>query len=340
MPAEKNKRPTLRDVAKAAGVSYQSVSRVINDQPGVSDKLRAKIKRIMDEMGYQPNRAAQMLSSRRSQLLEVITTSVYFEYPIASIVNEAKTHGYNVMVSPVAPDRAQLRDVLRGAEARLVDGLILLLIDLRLDDETELFDLCGTVPFVQMNAFLGSKTPSVIIDQAAGAQMATQHLIDLGHTHIAKVCGPMTHHDAIMRYEGWRDTLAANGLEPGPVIECDYFRPSSGQRAIIDLVDSGQEFTAVFAGNDDLAFGVMDGLRACGLRVPEDVSVVGFDDIELAAFAAPHLTSVAQQFSELGSLTVTYLLERIANPAASIHQRVISPKLMIRDSTCPPKARR
>lgn len=330
------KRPTLRDVAQVAGVSYQSVSRVINDQPGVSDRLRAKIKRIMRDMHYQPNRAAQMLSSQRSKLIEVITTSVFFEAPLAAIMNAVKAHGYHVTFNPVGPDPAQFKAAIRGAEARMVGGMLLLPIDVHFDDETELFELCGAVPFVQLIAMPGSKVPSVVVDQVAGAQMAVQHLIDLGHTQIAHVCGPATHVDAITRAEGWQDTLVANGLTPGPMVMGD-FRAASGRDAVHELLDTGETFTAVFAGNDDMAFGVLDGLRARGLRVPDDVSVVGFDNIELSEAANPRLTTVDQDFRELGALAVGYLLEFINNPQMSVHQRVIQPELIIRDSTCPPK---
>jgi DNA-binding LacI/PurR family transcriptional regulator len=181
---------------------------------------------------------------------------------------------------------------------------------------------------------LGVSLPSVIYDQAKGARLATQHLIDLGHRQIAEITGPLLNYDAHDRHEGWVATLADNGIPQGPYVESD-FTIEDGYQAMCRLLDGGKEFTAVFVGNDSMALGGQTALRQRGLRVPEDISVVGFDDVPETAHLVPGLTTIRQDFQLLGQLAVEYIIDLIEKPDAPIYQRVLPPKLIIRESTRP-----
>jgi len=181
---------------------------------------------------------------------------------------------------------------------------------------------------------LGVSLPSVIYDQAKGARLATQHLIDLGHRQIAEITGPLLHYDAQGRHAGWIDALADNGLEQGPFVESD-FTIEDGYRAMNQLLDEGGEFTAIFIGNDSMALGAQTALRQRGLRVPNDVSVVGFDDVPETAHLVPGLTTIRQDFQLLGQLAVEYIIDLIEKPDTPVYQRVLPPKLIVRESTRP-----
>lgn len=192
--------------------------------------------------------------------------------------------------------------------------------------------LTDGVPFVQVGAKLGANLPSVIYDQVQGGRLATQHLIDLGHRKIATITGPLLNYDAFGRQEGWTATLKDNGLELGPNVEGD-FTIEGGYQAMNHLLDTGAEFTAVFVANDSMAFGAHTALREHGLRVPADISIIGFDDIPESAHFVPGLTTIRQDFHLLGRLAVEYVVSMIENPETPVHQRVLPPKLILRGST-------
>jgi DNA-binding LacI/PurR family transcriptional regulator len=195
-----------------------------------------------------------------------------------------------------------------------------------------LIQLTDGVPFVQIGARLGAAIPSVIYDQAQGARLATQHLIDLGHRQIAEISGPLLNYDAHDRHAGWLKTLEDCGLTPGASVEGN-FNIEGGYRAMSRLLDQGAEFTAVFIGNDSMAMGAHTALREQGLRVPDDVSIVSFDDIPEAAHFVPGLTTVQQDFDRMGRLATEFLVSLIKSPDTPVHQRVLQPKLVVREST-------
>ena len=181
---------------------------------------------------------------------------------------------------------------------------------------------------------LGSRVPSVIIDQHYGTEQAVRHLIDLGHKRIAEISGPADPGwvDARLRHAGYLDTLATHGLKPGPVASGDW-TAASGAEAAERLLGEGAPFTAIVAGNDQMALGAIHELRRAGKRVPEDVSVVGYDDTPEAPYYDPPLTTVRQDFEALGQQSVDYLLGLIDVPETPMQQRVLSPTLVVRAST-------
>jgi LacI family transcriptional regulator len=324
------KRYTIYDVADAAGVSYQTVSRVINKRANVSEETRLRVINAIQELEYRPNKSAQVLNTQRSYLLEVIALDIIAGAPAIDTMSYlAKEQGYKVMISAI--DKEDLESVLQDALGRYVDGIIFICSSVRISS-SRFRDLCQKTPFVQMIAEYGTAIPSVVLDQQYGSQLATRHLIDLGHRHIAEISGPRDNVDSKARHEGWLAALAECGLNPGPSAP-GRFTIEGGYEAAGELLDAGQPFTAIVSANDEMALGAMRALHNRGLRVPEDISVVGFDDIHFAAYTTPPLTTVRQDFRLMAKHTVDYIIELIEKPDALLEQRVIVPQLVVREST-------
>jgi DNA-binding LacI/PurR family transcriptional regulator len=326
----KTKRPTVRDVAREAGVSYQTVSRVINNNSHVSPRTRSKVQKAIDSLGFRPNRAAQILQTERSHTIEVVMFYFGFNRFMYEMARTAHEMGYHFVISAITED--EFAHTLESASSRFVDGLILIPLIPVLDEYEQLLRLTENIPFVQIGAKLGANLPSVIYDQAQGARLATQHLIDLGHRQIAEITGPIPNYDAHDRHQGWLATLKDNGIAPGPVVRGD-FTIEGGYAAMCQLLERSPEFSAVFIGNDSMAIGAMTALRERGLNSPDEVSVVSFDDVPEAAHFLPGLTTVRQDFNLLGHLAIEYIVTMIENPNTPIYQRVLTPKLIVRGST-------
>jgi DNA-binding LacI/PurR family transcriptional regulator len=326
----KTKRPTLRDVAREAGVSYQTVSRVINDDQHVSSLTRSRVRKAIDTLGFRPNRAAQIMQTESSQTIEVVMPYYGFNRVLYDMARATNQLGYHFVISAIAPE--EFAETLDSGASRFVDGFILIPLISIIDDYDELVRLTAGIPFVQIGARLGANLPSVIYDQAQGARLATQHLIDLGHQQIAEISGPLANYDAYDRHEGWMATMKDNGLNLGPSIEGD-FTIDGGYAVMNTLLDRNANFTAIFVANDSMAFGAHTALRQRGLRVPDDISIVGFDDIPESAHFVPGLTTVHQDFEQLGRLAVEYIVSMIDDPKTPVYQRVLIPKLVVRGTT-------
>ena len=351
MPHASPKRATLNDVAKAAGVSYQTVSRVINDSPQVSGKTRRRVIQEIETLGYKPNRAAQALAKRRTFTLEVISFGLGYFGPaqmLTSVEQAAKTLGYKTMFSTSEDMTLDDLYMLGGELAGLVDGIIII-SPVSTSNSAQIARAFQGLPFIQVGNRLGDPGPSVVIDQGYGIALATQHLISLGHRRIVEIAGPLNWsnlghpeseasagslhwYDAEERHEGWVATLQANGLATHMSVSGDW-TPGSGYQAMQQLLASGAEFSAVVAGNDQMALGAMRALREQGIGIPEDVSIVGFDDVPEAAYFEPPLTTIRQEFSGLGKQSVEYLIQLIEAPDTPPHQRVLQPTFVTRSST-------
>jgi len=323
-------RATLRDVAREAGVSYQTVSRVINDSTSVAPATRNRVLKAISALDYHPNRAAQMLQTNRSHTIEVVMPYFGFNRVLYDMARSAHQSGYHFIISAI--DNDEFAHTLESASSRFIDGLVLIPLVPIVDDYDELVELTRGIPFVQIGAKLGANLPSVIYDQVQGARLATQYLIDLGHRQIAEITGPLLNYDAADRHEGWQITLANNGLESSLSVDGN-FTIEGGYQAMCQLLDQGAQFTAVFAGNDSMALGAHTALRQHGLLVPDDVSIVGFDDVPESAHLVPALTPIRQDFQLMAQLAVEYIISLIENPTTPIYQRVLPPKLIIREST-------
>lgn len=333
------RRHTLRDVAERAGVSYQTVSRVINNHPYVAHETRVRVQAAIEALDYRPNKAAQSLAAKRSQTLAVMTFGMDYYGPAQMVINiehAAGAAGYDLIFANVPELHI---DHIRAAMERLerwqVDGMILItpVPGIQYEDVGKGH---SNIPVVLIDAPLGSTTPSVVVDQGFGGRIITQHLLDLGHQALCEISGPLDWFGAAVRHQNWIQTLQAAGYKPGQSVEGDW-TAMGGYRAACTLLDGGTPFTGLVVGNDQMAMGALRALHERGLRVPEDVSVGGFDDIPEACCFEPPLTTVRQDFETLGRQSIAYLVQHIEHPDTPAEQRVIYPELIVRASTAPPK---
>ncbi|HVU11057.1 MAG TPA: LacI family DNA-binding transcriptional regulator [Phototrophicaceae bacterium] len=329
---------TLRDVARRAGVSYQTVSRVINNQGPVAEATRQRVLDSIAELDFHPNKVARSLAAHYSQTLALIAFGLDFYGPAQMVINiehAARTAGYDLIFSNVpTPSARSLQTTLNSIRRWKVDG-ILMIVPIREMSSDNLARLDEGIPIVQINGQLGAPTPSVIVEQRYGSRLAAQHLIEQGHRCIAEISGPLNWFDAVERHESWETTMREAGLEPRLSIAGDW-SAASGYAAAQRLLEQDADFTALVVGNDQMALGVIHALRERGLRIPQDVSLVGFDDIPEAAFFDPSLTTIRQDFSALGRRGIEYLVERIQNPELIVQQQTIYPEFVLRASTAPP----
>ena len=336
---KRQQRSTLHDVADQSGVSYQTVSRVINNHPSVSPETRARVERAIAMLNYRPNKVAKSLVVKQSNTLAVLTFGMNQFGPTQMMLNierASKELGYDLVFSNInAPTYDQIKHALDSLSERQVDG-ILAISPVPGMSYDEMMRLSGHAPIVQIDTELGLEVPSVVVNQRYGSQIITEHLLNLGHTRLAEISGPLNWLGAQARHEQWYETLTGAQLTPGPSVEGDW-TATSGYHAVHRLLSTGITFTALVVGNDQMALGAIYALHEYHLHVPEDVSVVGFDDIPESAYFMPPLTTVRQDFSQLGDVGVRYLLERIQHPDAPPRQHVIYPTLVIRRSAARPR---
>jgi LacI family transcriptional regulator len=326
---------TIKDVAKAAGVSVATVSRVVNDSGPVRAETRRRITEIAAKLHYTPNSAARSLSTRKTHALGVLLPDLYGEFfseVIRGIDQAAQRRGYHILVSSSHSDRAQVESALRAMQGR-VDGLLLMSPDL---DATALgANLHGGLPVVLLNCQVeGTEHSSLTIDNYGGAYAMVRHLLDHGHTRVAMIKGADSNHDAIERLRGYRAALADAGLPRSARCELDGdFTEITGYKAAGRLAAMKTRPTAVFCANDQMAIGAMSALREAGLGVPSDIAVAGFDDVPMARYASPPLTTVHVGISELGAKATEALLGDIRGTPESreVHE-VVPTTLVIRDS--------
>lgn len=338
------RRPTSADVATEAGVSRTTVSFVLNGRTDVSipAQTRQRVLRAAETLGYHPHAPARQLAGGRSHVLalvlrqtpEQIAADAVLAETLRGLAHAARSQGFRVMVEPLGQDGpdATYAGLLRAQHA---DGLII--SGPRIDDPQLTALVRDGFPVVLQGDLPGLDAPSVDVDNVAGARGAVEHLLALGHRRIACITNaPLVYTAAIERLEGYRQALAAAGIaeDPALITTADFDAPS-GHAAMVDLL-ARTHFQAVFAASDVVALGAIGALRQAGHRVPDDVSVVGFDDIRLAAFFDPPLTTVRLPAFELGQAAGRALLERVADPAAT--GRVLLPTdLIVRASTAPPR---
>jgi LacI family transcriptional regulator len=330
---QKKRKVTIREVARQAGTSYQTVSRVLNGNDNVAEETRRRVLQAMQELDFVPNKVAQMLTTNRSQTLELITVDVAqggrFADSIRSMALAARDAGYDLLVTMTTSD--QLGVALDNAAARLIDGVIMYAPSLRISDE-RLLELCNGLPLVRRDYVPTSRLAWVGYDQVYATRMAVEYLIELGHRRIAAISPSLNLINGQWRYAIWKETLRQHGLEPGPSHEATYtFR--GGYEAMNHILATGSPFTAVLVGSDTMALGALRALHEHGLHIPNDVSVLSFDNAELAAFTEPALTTVNFDFREQDSMAVNYLVEILRHPEMKLHQRILLPDLVVREST-------
>jgi DNA-binding LacI/PurR family transcriptional regulator len=333
--AARDGRVAMADVARVAGVSPQTVSRALRGHPNVHDSTRAKVLAAVEQLGYRKNDAARVLSSGRSLTIGVVSlqTGYYSRTSLMyGIERAAAEAGFSVAAATTPSlDTSAIEAAMSRLADQGVEGFVLAVPLIHVSRRIE--QLTAALPTVTID---GSRTPAtevVAVDQTLAARLATRHLLDLGHETVWHLAGPGEWLDAASRLRGWRDTLEAEGRTVPPQIDGDW-SPASGYRAGL-ILGRIPDVTAVFAASDEMAFGMIRALHELGRRVPEDISVVGVDDIALAEFCSPPLTTVSQPFAELGALAVAHLMRHLADPAAASAPASIEPALVVRASTGP-----
>jgi DNA-binding LacI/PurR family transcriptional regulator len=323
----------MSDVGRLAGVSHQTVSRVINGSPHVRPETRDRVLTAMVELGYRPNSVARALVTGRSRTLGVVSFDTTLYGPASTLFGiERAAHeaGYFIIVASLrALDRPSVADAVERLRRHGVDGILAIT---PLEEAADaLLHAPGDAPLLAVEAGPEDAVPVVAVDQFTGAAQATRHLLDLGHETVWHIAGPWDFLEARERLAGWRETLEQAGLEPPEPLAGDWSARSGydlGRRLSTD-----SSVSAIFVANDQMALGVLRAMHESGRRIPDEVSVVGFDDIPEAPFFLPPLTTVRQDFDEVGSRSVRLLLRMIDDGERMPSAPRVEPELIVRSST-------
>lgn len=335
------KRPTSADVAALAGVSRTTVSFVLNGRDvAITPATRARVMEAARQLGYHPHASARQLAGGQShtvglvmrQTREQVAGDALLSETLRGLTTAARSRGFRVLVESFQPGDAGYTELVRSSRT---DGLV---VSGPRTDDSHLRDLVADgFPIVLQGALPDVDVPSVDVDNAAGARLAVDHLVGLGHRRIACITNaPLAYTAARERLEGYRTALKAAGIRPDPAwVEEAAFDAPSGGRAVQALV-ARTDVTAIFVASDVVAFGAIDAIRATGRRIPDDLSIVGFDDIPLAAFLEPPLTTIRIPAYELGHAAGTALLDRISRARVPV-RTVLATELVVRASTGRPR---
>lgn len=320
------------DVAKLAGVSHQTVSRVLNDLPNVRPATRARVEQAIAQLRYSPSPAARALVTRRTRTIGLVTPGS-IEYGPTSIATHfnfaARAARYNVdAVSTPEADVAEVRAAIEALLRQRVDAIVLIVVDVAVLEAIRSLEL--GIPVVAAAATHRRSPMLVSIDQYRGARSAVRHLVELGHRRVLHLAGNGRAPDAIERVRGWQDEVVASGLEH---IEPEYGDWSARSGYEIGGGWDIRRGDGIFAGNDHMAMGLIAALRARGLRVPADISIVGFDDVPEAPYVYPALTTVRQDFAALGELIMQKVLLAVEEPDGVAESTPLPTRLIVRDST-------
>ena len=330
------------DVACLAGVSHQTVSRVLNNSTSVRPEMRLKVQEAITALGYRPNVAARQLASRRSRVVGLLVNDVTQFGPASvalGIQTASRDTPYTVSTTALAETSVHaFQAAVEPLLGQSVEALIVLVRSRQVLDLTRTLDV--GIPILAVDGDPSDLPLTVGIDQVEGARLATRHLVELGHRHIAHLAGPADSSESAARRLGWRKELRNAGLPAPQVRLTGDWSARSGHEAGKLLLAHGPQVTAVFAANDQMALGLIHALRESGRSVPEDISVVGFDDLPEAAYFSPSLTTVRQDFTELGRRAMC-LIDRVLSGETPQHStRLVPAQLVIRDSTLPMHKRR
>jgi len=343
------KRLTIRDIAAAAGVSTQTVSRVLNNRPDVSAETAERVRRVIQETGYAPNMLARSLTQGRSHVLGVVAYGLHYFGPsqvLMAIERQAAEMGYAIMLNLILqPGTAAVEHLLDGFTARRVDGVIWAIPEVG-DNRSVLQSRVADLPLPVI--IVGGSTgrpclASIAIDNAAIGRLAAEHLIGGGARHVGIITGPMSWWEARQRLEGWRQTMVAHGrtIEDCLVVEGDW-TVSSGERAFNQIIDVCPDIDAIYASNDQMALGVLHAALCRGMRVPEDLAVIGTDNTAEGSHYWPPLSTVDQPLGLAGEMAVKAIDGLIASSrtirrAADVapEMTLLEPELIVRQSTRP-----
>jgi len=335
---------TIYEVAREAGVSRQTVSRVINNRPDVAIETRQRVLEIIDRLEYRPSAIARSLSQRRSYNFGVLTAGLKYFGPsttLSGITGMSEELGYGLLLKELSSfNTTNIKPSLVWFLDHQVDGIIWAAPEIGSNRDwiTDMIDEIQ-VPIIFLTTDKRDDISIVTIDNYCGGKMATEHLLNLGRIHIGHVSGPLDWWESRERQQGWLDTLLSAGVKPEPCMLAEgNWSSKSGKTAFNQLLSSYPEIDAVFVGNDQMALSVLQTACEEGIRIPDDVAVVGFDDIPEAEYFYPSLTTIFQDQHELGSIAVQELARQVEerkleNRKVEPIYLAIQPELIIRKST-------
>jgi len=327
---------TMKDVARLAGVSTSTVSHVINNNRFVSEGVREKVEQAIRHLNYAPSALARSLKINQTHTIGMLLTTSsnpFYAEVVRGVEESCYQRGYSLILCNTAGDEERMNRSLETLMQKRVDGLLIMCTESHLPS-ADILNRYPSIPTVMMDWAPFEGRGDIIQDNALlGGELATQHLIDSGYTRIACIAGPQDKTPARMRLEGYRNAMTKSGLEilPGYVVNGD-FEFQGGYNGMVELLALETPPEAVFTSNDAMAVGVYHALYQAGMRVPQQMAVMGYDDIELARYLTPPLSTIHQPKDALGELAIDTLIHRLSDPDASQQTLVLTPELVVRGS--------
>ncbi|HEY3728468.1 MAG TPA: LacI family DNA-binding transcriptional regulator [Solirubrobacteraceae bacterium] len=332
-PVQLRRPAVMSDVGRLAGVSHQTVSRVINGSPKVRPETRQRVIAAMRELGYRPNSVARALATGRTNTLGVVGFDTTLYGPASTLFGiERAAHeaGYFMIVASLkALNRSSVAYAVERLRVQGVDGILVIAPHLEAAEALGYAPI--DIPLVAVEAGPVELVPVVAVNQFAGAASATRHLLELGHQSVWHISGPSDWLESRERVEGWRETLEAAGIEPPPLLAGDWSARAGYEHG--RRLSRNPSVTAIFAANDQMALGVLRAMHEAGREIPTEVSLVGFDDVPEAPYFTPPLTTVRQDFIEVGSRALRLLIETIDAGGQLASGSLVEPELIVRAST-------
>ncbi|SMY35298.1 substrate-binding domain-containing protein [Photobacterium andalusiense] len=328
---------TMKDIAKLAGVSTSTVSHVINNTRFVSDEISARVNNAAKELHYSgPSVLARSFKVNRTKTLGMLvttSTNPFFGEVVKGVERSCYQQGYSLILCNTEGDHQRMRESINTLLQKRVDGLILMCSSLE-GEQIDVFEHYPDIPVVVMDWGSMLFTSDKIQDNSLrGGYMATQYLIAAGHTDIGCITGPLIRYQAQMRYEGYKRAMneAKLSFYSSWIVESD-FECEGGYTAFMEMYQQGRLPSAIFVANDMMAMGVINAANECGIDIPNDLSLIGYDDIHIAKFMSPALTTIHQPKYRLGQAAVETLLKRLDNPTCDAQTIQLEPTLVIRSS--------
>ncbi|EMC3731497.1 substrate-binding domain-containing protein [Vibrio cholerae] len=327
---------TMKDIARLAGVSTSTVSHVINKSRFVSDEIAERVNNAAQQLNYAPSALARSLKMNRTKtigMLVTTSTNPFFGEVVKGVERSCYHQGYNLILCNTEGDNQRMKASINTLLQKRVDGLLLMCSTLE-GERLDVFDRYPDIPIVVMDwgpiLFASDKIQD---NSLQGGYMAAKHLIECGHKEIGCITGPLIRHQAQMRYEGYKRALAEAGIAINPdwIVESD-FECEGGYQAFEKLYERGKLPSSLFVCNDMMAMGVIQAASQRGLRVPDDLSLIGYDDVHIAKFMTPALTTIHQPKYRLGKAAVDTLLYRLENPDTTAQVVQLEPTLVVRSS--------
>ncbi|EKF9166700.1 substrate-binding domain-containing protein [Vibrio cholerae] len=327
---------TMKDIARLAGVSTSTVSHVINKSRFVSDEIAERVNNAAQQLNYAPSALARSLKMNRTKtigMLVTTSTNPFFGEVVKGVERSCYHQGYNLILCNTEGDNQRMKASINTLLQKRVDGLLLMCSTLE-GERLDVFDRYPDIPIVVMDwgpiLFASDKIQD---NSLQGGYMAAKHLIECGHREIGCITGPLIRHQAQMRYEGYKRALAEAGIAINPdwIVESD-FECEGGYQAFEKLYQRGKLPSALVVSNDMMAMGVIQAASQRGLRVPDDLSLIGYDDVHIAKFMTPALTTIHQPKYRLGKAAVDTLLYRLENPDTTAQVVQLEPTLVVRNS--------